>query len=161
VLRAFKVRLPSHSFMERSLAPAANSYPQLCIGRAKALAMMVPENPFIAHILDQLGAFGPVVARAMFGGYGLYLHGVMFALVTEDTLYFKTDARNRDVFEAAGTGPFVYEIRGRKVAMSYHEAPPDALEDPDALVELARGAYAAAQRAKAAAPRRLRARRLS
>jgi len=45
--------------------------------------------------------------------------------------------------------------------MSYHEAPPDALEDPDALVELARGAYAAAQRAKAAAPRRLRARRLS
>ena len=86
------MRLLSHSFMERSLAPAANSYPQLCIGRAKALAMMVPENPFIAHILDQLGAFGPVVARAMFGGYGLYLHGVMFALVTEDTLYFKTDA---------------------------------------------------------------------
>ena len=123
--------------------------------------MMVRENPFIAHILDQLGGFGPVAARAMFGGYGLYLHGVMFALVIEDTLYFKTDARNRDVFEAAGTGPFVYETRGRKVAMSYHEAPPEALEDADALLGLARGAYAAAQRAKAAAPRRPRGRRLS
>ena len=122
---------------------------------------MVPENPFIAHIRDQLEAFGPVTARAMFGGYGLYLHGVMFALVIEDTLYLKTDARNRDVFEAAGTGPFVYEIRGRTVAMSYHEAPPETLEDADALVDLARGAYAAAQRAKAAAPRRPRSRRLS
>ena len=123
--------------------------------------MTVRENPFVAHILDQLGALGPVVARAMFGGYGLYLHGVMFALVIEDTLYFKTDARNREVFEAASAGPFVYEIRGRKVAMSYHEAPPETLEDPDALIELARGAYAAAQRVKAAAPRRPRSRRLS
>jgi DNA transformation protein len=139
----------------------SNLYPQLRVARAKALAMVVRENPFIAHILDQLGGLGPVSARSMFGGFGLYLHGVMFALVTEDTLYFKTDARNRDAFEAAGTDPFVYEIKGRKVAMSYHEAPAEALENAEALVELARGAYAAAQRAKAAAPRRPRGRRPS
>ncbi|MCI0432007.1 MAG: TfoX/Sxy family protein [Rhodospirillales bacterium] len=121
--------------------------------------MTASEDPFIAHILDQLGGFGPVRARAMFGGYGLYLHGVMFALVAEETLYFKTDAANRGTFEDAGMGPFVYETRGRKVAMSYHETPADALEDAEALQELARGAYAAAQRAKAVGPRRPRGRR--
>jgi DNA transformation protein len=95
----------------------------------------------------------------MFGGFGLYLRGVMFALVAGETLYLKADALNRAAFEEAGMGPFVYETKGRKVATSYHEAPPDALEDADALSELARGAYAAAQRAKAAGPRRPRGRR--
>ena len=123
------------------------------------MRMAVREDPYIAHILDQLGGFGPVRARAMFGGHGLYLHGVMFALVADETLYFKTDAANRGAFEEAGMGPFVYENKGRKVAMSYHEAPADALEDAEALHELARGAYAAAQRAKAAGPRRPRGRR--
>jgi DNA transformation protein len=116
-------------------------------------------NAFIAHVLDQLDALGPVVPRSMFGGFGLYLRGVMFALVSEETLYFKTDAANRANFEEAGMGPFVYEAKGRKVAMSYHEVPPDALEDSEALAELARGAYAAAQRAKATGPRRPRGRR--
>jgi DNA transformation protein len=117
------------------------------------------ETAFIAHLIDQLGAFGPVSARAMFGGFGLYSRGVMFALIAGETLYFKTDAINRPEFEAAGMGPFVYESKGRWTAMSYHEAPPDSLEDPDLLAELARGAYAAAQRAKAAGPRRPRGRR--
>ena len=117
------------------------------------------KDAFVAHILDQLDAVGPVSARAMFGGFCLYLRGVMFALVAGDTLYFKTDAANRPRFEEAGMGPFVYENKGRKVAMSYHEAPAAALEDAAELAELARGAYAAAQRAKAAGPRRPRGRR--
>jgi DNA transformation protein and related proteins len=117
------------------------------------------EDDFLTHVLDQLHGVGPVCARAMFGGFGLYLRGVMFALIAEETLYFKTDAANRSLFEEAGMGPFVYETKGRKVAMSYHEAPPDSLEDADALARLAREAYAAAQRAKAAGPRRPRGRR--
>ena len=121
--------------------------------------MPAREDAFVAHVIDQLDAVGRVSARAMFGGFGLYLRGVMFALVAGETLYFKTDALNRAAFEEAGMGPFVYETKGRKVATSYHEAPPDALEDGEALSELARGAYAAAQRTKAAGPRRPRGRR--
>jgi DNA transformation protein len=121
--------------------------------------MSAREDAFLTHVLDQLDAVGPVSARAMFGGFGLYLRGVMFALIAEETLYFKTDAVNRSAFEEAGMRPFVYENKGRKVAMSYHEAPPDTLEDAEALAELARNAYAAAQRAKAAGPRRPRGRR--
>jgi DNA transformation protein len=121
--------------------------------------MSAREDAFLTHVLDQLDAVGPVSARSMFGGFGLYLRGVMFALIAEETLYFKTDAVNRSAFEEAGMRPFVYENKGRKVAMSYHEAPPDTLEDAEALAELARNAYAAAQRAKAAGPRRPRGRR--
>ncbi len=121
--------------------------------------MSARTNAFIVHILDQLEAFGPVIARSMFGGFGLYLRGVMFALVADETLYFKTDAVNRALFEDTGMGPFLYQTKDRKVAMSYHEVPPDALEDCEALAELARGAYAAAQRAKATGPRRPRGRR--
>ena len=121
--------------------------------------MSAHEDAFVTHVLDQLDAVGPVSARAMFGGFGLFLRGVMFALIADETLYFKTDAVNRAAFEEAGMAPFVYENKGRKVAMSYHEAPPDTLEDKEALAELARGAYAAAQRAKAAGPRRPRGRR--
>ena len=57
-------------------------------------------------------------ARAMFGGFGLYLRGVMFALIADETLYFKTDAVNRAAFEEAGMAPFVYENKGRKVQCS-------------------------------------------
>ena len=117
------------------------------------------ENPFIAHLMDQLAGFGPVAARAMFGGHGLYLHGVMFGLVLQDTLYLKTDAANRSTYEDAGMRPVVYESQGRTITMSYHQAPPEALEDGEMLTQLAREAHAAAQRAKAAGPRRGRGRR--
>jgi DNA transformation protein and related proteins len=121
--------------------------------------MSARQDAFVTHVLDQLDAVGPVRARAMFGGFGLYLRGVMFALIADETLYFKTDTVNRGAFEEAGMGPFVFESKGRKIATSYHQAPPDTLEDAEALAELARGAYAAAQRVKAAGPRRPRGRR--
>jgi DNA transformation protein len=121
--------------------------------------MSARQDAFVTHVLDQLDAVGPVSARAMFGGFGLYLRGVMFALIAEETLYFKTDAVNRAAFEEAGMGPFVFESKGRTVATSYHQAPPDTLEDAESLAELARDAYAAAQRAKATGPRRPRGRR--
>jgi DNA transformation protein len=116
--------------------------------------MNARENPFVAHLLDLLAGLGPVVARSMFGGFGLYLDGVMFGLVADETFYLKTDALSRPRFEAAGLEPFVYEGRNRPVAMSYHEAPPAALDDPDELAGWARDAVAAAKRARAAKPSR-------
>ena len=104
------------------------------------------DSPFIAYVLDQLSGLGPAKARPMFGGHGIYLHGVMFGLVAADTLYLKTDTGNRAMFEATGAQPFVYDGNRRQVALSYHEVPADAMEDAEALLPLARGAYAAAQR---------------
>lgn len=98
----------------------------------------------LAHLLP----FGPVHARPMFGGYGLYLDGVMFALIAYDTLYFKVDGGNRGDYEAAGTRPFTYEGRTRPVEMSYWEIPPNVFDDPLRLAEWAGKAHAAARRAR-------------
>jgi DNA transformation protein len=48
---------------------------------------MPTRSQFVEFLIDQLQPLGGVSARAMFGGWGVYLDGRMFALVAEDTLY--------------------------------------------------------------------------
>ncbi len=110
-------------------------------------------SEFVAHVVDLLAPLGPVAPRAMFGGWGLYLDGRMFALIADDTLYLKVDGENRDTFEAAGSAPFTYAARGRTVALSYWQAPAEAMEDAALLLPLAEGALAAAARAARAGDR--------
>ncbi len=104
-------------------------------------------NEFVAHVLDFLEPLGPVSARRMFGGYGIYLDRMMFALVANDTLYLKVDDESRGEFEAADLEPFRYTRKGKSYRMSYHAAPEDALEDAELLRDWARKAVDAAMRA--------------
>ena len=117
---------------------------------------MTARSEFVDFLLEQLVLVGPVAARAMFGGHGIYLDGTMFGLVASNTLYLKVDDANRESFEGAGMGPFVYDGKKGPVAMSYYEVPPDALEDAAALLPWARSAVEAASRSKAKKPRRRR-----
>lgn len=113
---------------------------------------MPRRSDFIDHVVDLMGAFGPVEARRMFGGWGLYHRELFFALVLEEVLYLKTDAMNVAAFEAAGLEPFVYRGRRGEVAFQYRRAPDEALESPHAMAQWARLAYAAAVRARARKP---------
>jgi DNA transformation protein and related proteins len=107
------------------------------------------ENEYVAHVLELLRRWAPVAARRMFGGYGIYRGDIMFALIADDTLHFKTDAGNRADYEAAGMAPFSYARAGRPaVSMSYHAVPPDLLETGDELGAWAEQAFAAALRAR-------------
>ncbi len=115
---------------------------------------MAARSEFIDHLQDMLAPLGDVRFRSMFGGFGVYVDGVMFGLIADETLYLKVDDENRTAFEDAGTGPFVYQHASRPpTAMSYYQAPPDAMEDSDALLEWARSGAAAAFRADAAKPK--------
>jgi DNA transformation protein len=86
----------------------------------------------------------------MFGGYGVYCDGTMFALVADDVLYLKVDEENRGEFERAGAAPFIYDAKGKRTAMPYFRAPDEALESRDLAAPWARSAYAAALRARSA-----------
>ncbi|MFO1519064.1 MAG: TfoX/Sxy family protein [bacterium] len=112
------------------------------------------------YLVDLLSPWRPVTAKAMFGGYGLYHRGQIFAIVLEDTLYLKVGDSNRADYEAKGSSPFVYESKNKKISMSYWLLPEEILDDPDALGVWAEKAYQAAlqskkaPRKKAASPRR-------
>lgn len=98
------------------------------------------------YVLEQLARVGPVSARNMFGGVGIYSAGTMFALMDDDTLYLKVDDTNRADFEAIGSGPF--RPFGDERAMQYYELPADLLEDVDALRAWVESAFAVARRAR-------------
>jgi DNA transformation protein len=113
---------------------------------------------FVAHVLDLLGDWGGVSTRRMFRSFGLYRGGVMFGLISRDTLYLRVDDRSRPEFLAAGSRPFSYrrsptreiEIRG------YMECPPDVLENGEDMVRWATQALAAAAAAKSASTKKSR-----
>ena len=103
---------------------------------------MAPSESFQDFIRDQLAAFGPVTIRNMFDSAGIYADGVMFAILTDDTLYLKANETTVPAFEAEGMAPFTYTRDGRApVAMSYWEVPLRLLEEPEELAIWAREAH--------------------
>lgn len=68
----------------------------------------------------------------MFGGVGIYAGELFFALIAEDTLYFKVDDSNRPDFETRGMGPFL-PFGDERDKMQYYEVPAGLLEEPEAL----------------------------
>ena len=85
-------------------------------------------NPeYVQYIADQLGAAGQITYRKMFGEYGMYLDGKLFALICDNQFFVK-------VTEA-----------GRKLRPELEETPPyegaknyllvEDVDDREALVE--------------------------
>lgn len=80
------------------------------------------------YVVDQLGRIQPVTWKRMFGGIGLYCGDRFFALIDNDTLFFKTGDGNRTDFEQRGAPAFQPFGPGTK-PMAYHQVPADILED--------------------------------
>lgn len=103
-------------------------------------------SEFANFICEQLAMIGPVTARPMFGGYGLFLDGLMFGLISNDVLYLKTDKINRPNFESLALEPFSYRKGDKLIRMSYSLAPEETLENTAMLCQWANEAYGAAIR---------------
>ncbi|MBE0624798.1 MAG: TfoX/Sxy family protein [Burkholderiales bacterium] len=104
---------------------------------------------FVDYVMELFGPFGTVTARRMFGGHGVYLDGLMFAIVSEDTLYLKADEMNRIEFEQADCEIFSYTRKSKRARLNFFRAPEDAMESPELMLPWARTAYAAALRTNA------------
>jgi DNA transformation protein len=116
----------------------------LCV---KSFISMADES-FKEFVLDQLSALPDVRAKAMFGAHGLYQGERFFGILDEGRLFFKTDAQSQADYVTRGMEPFTYESKGRMLTMSYHEVPPDVLENAPELAAWARRAIAVATRNK-------------
>jgi DNA transformation protein len=110
---------------------------------------MAVSPSFRTFILDQLTRVVPQLrARSMFGGVGIYAGKLFFALIADDTLYFKVDDTNRPDFQRLGMGPFQPYGEDGEV-MQYYQVPAALLEDSEALRPWAEKAIAvAANKAK-------------
>jgi DNA transformation protein len=115
---------------------------------------MTADREFVGYVVESLRGLGPVGARRMFGGHGIFMNGLMFGLIAEGQLYLKVDDGNRAAYEAEGLQPFTYSGKGRPVEMSYREAPSEGFDDPEILCDWAREAYAAALRTEAGKTKR-------
>ena len=120
---------------------------------------MVASDGFAEFLREQLAPLGRITMRRMFGKTGVFCDGLMFGMVTNDTLYFRVDVQNRAVFrEAESVPPLDYEKKGRTIDLSFWRAPERLLDEPDELVMWGRAALAAAGRVAAerarTAPRR-------
>ncbi len=100
------------------------------------------------EIEELFAGLGAVTIRRMFGGKGIYHHGLIVAVELGGELRLKADAVSAPRFEAAGATRWSYEGgKGRAVQMPYWSIPAEAFDDPDQMAHWVRLAYAAALRA--------------
>lgn len=117
-------------------------------------AAMSVSADFLEYVIEQLSAIAKITSRRMFGGVGLYSDDLFFALIDDDTVYFKVDESNREDFVARGCKAFRPFADDPTYSMNYFELPADVLEDVDLLRPWARKSFAVAASAAAAKRRR-------
>lgn len=105
---------------------------------------MKKHSEFIDFLTEVFEEFGPIEARKMFGGYGIYHDGIMFGLVENNTLYLKADDSTKEHFQSRGLPQFDYARQGKQVKLSYYRAPDVIFDDREEAAKWASLAYEAA-----------------
>lgn len=108
---------------------------------------MSTERAFVTYLLELLAPLAGTTAKRMFGSYGLFHDGLMFAIVSDDTLYFKTDDQTRAPFIERELEPFTFFKKGEEIRTSYYRAPEEALDNSEEMCTWAAQAQQVAQRA--------------
>lgn len=63
-------------------------------------------NPeFVKYLADQLSDAGEITYRKMFGEYGMYLDGKIFALICDNQLFIKITEAGRQIAPNLETAP--------------------------------------------------------
>ncbi|HTH49304.1 MAG TPA: TfoX/Sxy family protein [Candidatus Limnocylindria bacterium] len=110
---------------------------------------MAVRDSYLEFVVEQLSRVREVSWRRMFGGVGIYAGGVFFAVLDNDSLFFKTDETTRPEYEARGLKPFQPFGPDTQV-LPYHEVPADVLENVDELARwMSRAVAVAEQKRKA------------
>ena len=114
---------------------------------------MVASASFAEFLRDALSPLGHLSMRRMFGKTGVFCDGLMFAMVADNTLYFRVDDANRDALaEAAAEPPLSYVKGGESIDLAFWRAPDRLFDDPDELIAWSRHALGAAARVAAGRP---------
>lgn len=111
---------------------------------------MVASETYADFLREQLAPLSRLSLRRMFGKTGVFCDGVMFAMVMDNTLYFRVDDHNRETFkEAESSPPLNYAKGGAMIDLSFWRVPERLFDEPDEFITWARAALAAAHRVAA------------
>ena len=113
---------------------------------------MARTSELCEHVVDRLAPLGAASYKFMFGGFGVYLDGLMIAIVADEVLLLRADEENRGDYEARGIGPF-QPFPGKSHSMPFYQVPDDIFEDQDEFLvwaERSRAASLRVQECKAA-----------
>ncbi len=91
---------------------------------------MAPDKAYLDRVMMRLVPLGSVSYKSMFGGYGLFHEGCMFALISGNGLFFKVDNSNRSLYEQNGCKQYK--------PMPYYQVPAEVFEDTTKLLDWAR-----------------------
>lgn len=86
-------------------------------------------------------SLGLITSRSQFGGYGLSIDGVMFAVVSDGELYLRANDSIEGFFQACGMVNLIYSKRGIPVALRYYHVNESLWNDNETLLRFARLAY--------------------
>ncbi len=68
---------------------------------------MATDRKTVDYLVEQMAAAGAVTARPMFGEYGVYCDGKMFAIIADEQLFIKPTVGGRALAsDAAGASPY-------------------------------------------------------
>ena len=112
------------------------------------------EKEFVTYVVDLMQSIGPVRAKGMFGGHGIFLEGLMFGLIADSVLYLKVDKQTENEFKDRGLEAFTYNKKGKEFKMSYYQAPEEALEDAEEMNFWANKAYGTALKVASKKPKK-------
>ena len=92
---------------------------------------MASDKEFVDFVLDQIENAGEITARKMFGEYGVFSNGKIFALICDNKLFIKpTDSGRAFIQDVVEAPPY----KGAKPSFLIK----DKIEDRDWLSELVR-----------------------
>ena len=92
--------------------------------------MSAEHRPYFESLLERMSPLGHVTGKAMFGGFGFWEDGDMFALLDSGgTFRLKADDTTVPNFERAGSEPFSPEMRSERppITMPYWTVPAKVL----------------------------------
>jgi len=102
-------------------------------------------------LLDSMRLFeslGEVKSRSMFGGFGIFIDNIMFALVVNERLHVRTDEQSKTYFTEHGFKPYIYSKKGFPVVTKYYALPSEYWSKPNTIFQLAKEALTLAKEEK-------------
>lgn len=97
---------------------------------------------------ENLSTLGDIGYRPLFGGYSLFVDGVIFAMVSDGDLYLRACEQCTDYFTKKSAPALQYFKRGLPIQLNYYRVDDELWQNTSQLIQLSSSALRSARREK-------------